>query len=88
MPITGNDSMISGGMGATRRKVHTTSPPHDTSLDSSPTFTKNNPGQNKVKVRKQTQDIAAKAAQRRANLHHKELMSDIGKLVANGLAFF
>ena len=34
---------------------------------------------NKVRLRKQTQDIAARAAQRRANLHHKELMEDMGK---------
>ena len=76
-----NDSLVSGGMGATRRKVHTTSPPRDKAMDLSPTFAKTNPGQNKGKVRKQTQDIAAKAAQRRANLHHRELMSDMGELV-------
>ncbi len=59
----------------TRRKVHTTSPPNDSTAESSPALLKNN----KVKLRKQTQDIAARAAQRRANLHHKELMEDMGK---------
>jgi len=60
---------------ATRRKVHTTSPPDDPLAESSPALLKTN----KVKLRKQTQDIAARAAQRRANLHHKELMEDMGK---------
>jgi hypothetical protein len=60
---------------ATRRKVHTTSPPDDPLVESSPGLLKTN----KVKLRKQTQDIAARAAQRRANLHHKELMEDMGK---------
>jgi len=59
----------------TRRKVHTTSPPNDSTAESSPALLKNN----KVTLRKQTQDIAARAAQRRANLHHKELMEDMGK---------
>jgi hypothetical protein len=58
-----------------RRKVHTTSPPSDSTAESSPALFLNN----KVKVRKQTQNIAARAAQRRANLHHKELMEDMGK---------
>lgn len=61
----------------TRRKVRTTSPPLDQTVDSSPALFKNN----KVRLRKQTQDIAAKAAQRRANLHHKELMEDMGKTI-------
>ncbi|CAF0886482.1 unnamed protein product [Didymodactylos carnosus] len=34
--------------------------------------------QAKGRLRKQTQDIAARAAQRRANLHHRELMEDLG----------
>ncbi len=61
----------------TRRKVHaTTPPPNDlTTESSSPPLPRNN----KVKLRKQTQDIAARAAQRRANLHHKELMEDMGE---------
>jgi hypothetical protein len=46
----------------------------DSTAESSPALLKNN----KVKLRKQTQDIAARAAQRRANLHHKELMEDMG----------
>lgn len=58
-----------GETGTTRRKVHTTSPPND--LPNSTT--------NKINLRKQTQDIAARAAQRRANRHHKELMEDMGK---------
>ena len=63
-----------GENGPTRRKVHTISPSRDSPMVSSPTSYKNNKG----KLRKQTQDIAAKAAQRRANLHHKQLMEDIG----------
>ena len=62
---------------ATRRKVHTTTPPNDPLAESSPGLLKNN----KVKLRKQTQNIAARAAQRRANLHHKELMEDMGKII-------
>ena len=62
---------------ATRRKVRTTSPPLDQTLDSSPALFKSS----KVRLRKQTKDIAAKAAQRRANLHHKELMEDMGKTI-------
>ncbi|CAF0876622.1 unnamed protein product [Rotaria sordida] len=64
--------------GITRRKVHTTSPPNDSTAEASPTLYKNNNVKNKVKLRKQTQNIAARAAQRRANLHHKELMEDMG----------
>jgi hypothetical protein len=60
-----------------RRKVHTTSPPNDSTAESSPALLKSN----KVILRKQTQDIAARAAQRRANLHHKELMEDMGKKI-------
>lgn len=63
---------------ATRRKVRTNSPPLDPTAESSPAFFKNN----KVRLRKQTQDIAARAAQRRANLHHKELMEDMGEKIS------
>ena len=70
-----NDSI--NGHGATRRKVHTTSPPHDTPDEFASIFNKNT--QSKVKFRKQTLDIAAKAAQKRANLHHKQVMEDMGK---------
>jgi hypothetical protein len=77
VPINNNDS-INGG--ATRRQVHTTSPPHDSASELSPLVFKNNPNNSKVKLRKQTRDIAARAAQRRANLHHRELMGgDMGK---------
>jgi len=58
-----------------RRKLHATSPPNDSPGDSSPALMKNN----KIRLRKQTQEIAARAAQRRANLHHKELMEDMGR---------
>lgn len=58
-----------------RRKIQMTSPPNDSSPgESSPALMKNN----KIRLRKQTQEIAARAAQRRANLHHKELMEDMG----------
>jgi hypothetical protein len=73
VPINNGDTI--------RRKVHTTSPPDDSTAESSPAFFKNNPAKSKVKLRKQTQDIAARAAQRRANLHHKELMEDMGKII-------
>ncbi|CAF3504051.1 unnamed protein product [Rotaria sp. Silwood1] len=69
--------------GATRRKVHTTSPPNDSAAEASPTLFKNNNVRNKVKLRKQTQNIAARAAQRRANLHHKELMEDMGSVFSS-----
>jgi len=62
-----------GETGTTRRKVHTTSPPND--LPNSTT--------NKINLRKQTQDIAARAAQRRANRHHKELMEDMGSVFSS-----
>lgn len=62
----------------TRRKVRTNSPPPDQVLESSPGLFKSN----KVRLRKQTQDIAARAAQRRANLHHRELMEDMGKIIS------
>jgi len=73
VPINNGDTTN----GATRRKVHTNSPPNDLIDESSPLFS-NNTGKSKVKLRKQTQNIAARAAQRRANLHHKELMEDMG----------
>ena len=63
-----------GETGATRRKVHTTSPPNEFAADPKSSSTTN-----KINLRKQTQDIAARAAQRRANRHHKELMEDMGK---------
>jgi hypothetical protein len=64
----------------TRRKVHTTTPPpNDSTVELSLALPKNN----KVKMRKQTQDIAARAAQRRANLHHKELMEDMGSVFSS-----
>jgi hypothetical protein len=69
MPLNNGDT--------TRRKVHTNSPPNDSTAESSPLFISNSMN-NKVTLRKQTQNIAARAAQRRANLHHKELMEDMG----------
>ncbi|CAF0766429.1 unnamed protein product [Adineta steineri] len=65
-PINKTDTTI-------RNKTHTISPSNDNL---------HIPINNKVKLRKQTQDIAAKAAQRRANLHHKELMGDMGPVVS------
>jgi hypothetical protein len=63
-----------------RRKVSTTSPQNDSTAESSPAlYSINNNANTKVTLRKQTQSIAARAAQRRANLHHKELMEDMGK---------
>ncbi|CAF0771846.1 unnamed protein product [Rotaria sordida] len=82
VPINTNDMTTGGGGGAANRKVHTTSPPNDSSVEPS-TFFSNNNVKNKAKLRKQTQDIAARAAQRRANLHHKELMEDIGSAFSN-----
>ncbi|CAF1497107.1 unnamed protein product [Adineta steineri] len=73
---------VSLNNGDTRRKGHTTSPPIDWPSASSPAF-RNNTGKDKLDVRKQTQDIAARAAQRRANLHHKELMNDIGPVLSS-----
>ncbi|UJR33083.1 hypothetical protein I4U23_020542 [Adineta vaga] len=70
MPIHKNETS------STRQKTHIIPPPHDLS---------NHPVNNKTKLRKQTQDIAAKAAQRRANLHHKELMEDMGSTVPRDL---
>jgi hypothetical protein len=64
---------------ATRRKVHTTSPTNDITTEFSPLFF-NNSTKSKVKLRKQTQNIAARAAQRKAHLHHQELMEDIGSV--------
>ncbi|CAF0971218.1 unnamed protein product [Adineta ricciae] len=61
-----------------RRKGHTGgSPANDWPSESSPAF-RNHSTRDKMDLRKQTQDIAARAAQRRANLHHKELMEDMG----------
>jgi hypothetical protein len=62
----------------TRRKVHTTSPTNDITAEFSPSFL-NNSNKSKVTLRKQTQNIAARAAQRKAHLHHQELMEDMGK---------
>ena len=77
VPIYNNDTT---GGGPVRRKVHTTTtPPKDSPTESSPMLFKNSNIRNKVKLRKQTQNIAARAAQRRANLHHKELMEDMGE---------
>ncbi|CAF4137460.1 unnamed protein product [Rotaria sp. Silwood2] len=80
VPIYNGDTT---GNGATRRKVHTTSPPNDSATEASPTLYKSNNVRNKVKLRKQTQNIAARAAQRRANLHHKELMEDMGPIFSS-----
>ncbi|CAF0893195.1 unnamed protein product [Adineta ricciae] len=63
MPVTKNETSF------TRSKNHLAPPANDSS---------NHPVNNRTKLRKQTQDIAAKAAQRRANLHHRELMEDMG----------
>ena len=63
MPVTKNETS------STRNKNHLAPPANDSS---------NHPVNNRTKLRKQTQDIAAKAAQRRANLHHRELMEDMG----------
>jgi hypothetical protein len=71
------DVSINNGETATRRKVHTTSPPNDLASES-PLYLQNG-NKSKVKLRKQTQNIAARAAQRRANLHHKEVVEDMGK---------
>mgnify|MGYP001130404783 FL=1 len=69
LPVHQNDSN-------TRRRGRI-SPLADTAPESSPNFLSKST-KNKDQLRKQTQDIAAKAAQRRANLHHKELMQDLG----------
>lgn len=69
--------------GTTRPKAHGTSPTNDLPTDTSPPLFKNNSIRNKVRLRKQTQNIAARAAQRRANLHHKELMEDMGMRLRN-----
>lgn len=71
MPINNGD--------AARRKNYTTATsPNGSTGGSSPAFL-NNSTKNKGTLRKQTQNIAARAAQRRANLHHKEVMEDMGK---------
>ena len=54
------------------------SSPNDSTAASSPAFV-NHPTKGKGTLRKQTQNIAARAAQRRAKLHHQEVMEDIGK---------
>jgi hypothetical protein len=64
------------GTRTTHRKAQLRSPSYDSLTDLS---TNNKQNQNKVKLRKQTKYIAARAAQRRANLHHQELMDDIRK---------
>ncbi|CAF0893479.1 unnamed protein product [Adineta ricciae] len=63
VPVTKNETSF------IRSKNHLVPPANDSS---------NHPLNNRTKLRKQTQDIAAKAAQRRANLHHRELMEDMG----------
>ena len=77
LPLNTGD--VIGGPGATRPKVHTTSPVNDSIVESSGLISNNNM-KNKAKFRKQTKNIAARAAQRRANLHHKELMEEIGMI--------
>jgi hypothetical protein len=57
-----------------RRRVYPTSPVSESTMDLPSKVNGNN---SKVNLRKQTQDIAARAAQRRASRHHKELMDDI-----------
>ncbi|CAF2836546.1 unnamed protein product [Rotaria sp. Silwood2] len=82
VPInTGDMTTGGGGGGGVQRKVHTTTPPNDSSVE--PTLFLNNNVKGKAKLRKQTQDIAARAAQRRANLHHRELMEDMGPVFSN-----
>lgn len=71
------DTPINNG-DVTRRKTHRTTSPNGSTAASSPAFF-NTPVKNKGTLRKQTQNIAARAAQRRANLHHKEVMEDMGK---------
>ena len=73
MPINNPDG--------TRRKTNTTNTsPNGSTGVLSPAFL-NNSTKNKGALRKQTRDIAARAAQRRANLHHKEVMEDMGKKI-------
>ena len=80
------DTPINNG-DPTRRKSYRTSSPNGSTHGSSPAFF-NNPLKNKGKLRKQTQNIAARAAQRRATLHHKELMGDLGKTLIIKIGFF
>ncbi|UJR14088.1 hypothetical protein I4U23_001084 [Adineta vaga] len=75
------DASLANGDG-TRRKGHAGSPANDWPSELSPAF-RNHNGRDKMDLRKQTQDIAARAAQRRANLHHKELMQDIGPALSS-----
>ncbi len=85
VPLNGNGETAATGGGGTRRKAPTTSPTNDSTAESSPALLKNggttttSSNKSKNKLRKQTQDIAARAAQRRANLHHRELMEDMGE---------
>ena len=64
------------GTAASRRKGQTNSPPDEPAIDS---LAKTTAATGKPYLRKQTQDIAARAAQRRATRHHKELMEDMGE---------
>ena len=70
VPLNNNEGAAAAGAG--RRKTRTTSPTNDD-------LSAGLPKTNKTNLRKQTQDIAARAAQRRANRHHRELMEDMGK---------
>jgi len=74
------DMPINNGDAARRKNYTTATSPNGSTGGSSPAFL-NNPTKNKGTLRKQTQNIAARAAQRRANLHHKEVMEDMGKKI-------
>lgn len=68
VPVNGNEA---NNAGVSRRRGQGTSPSNDESNLALPKT-------NKATLRKQTQDIAARAAQRRATRHHRELMEDMG----------
>ena len=64
---------------ASNLKAHTVASPNEYRGDLSPsTAVKSTTVKRRTKMRKQTQDITARAAQRRANIHHRELMEDAG----------
>lgn len=65
-----------------QRKNGPTVSPNGSTAASSPAFM-NNPTKGKGTFRKQTQNIAARAAQRRANLHHREVMEDMGSVYSS-----
>ena len=82
VPVKQSEATASNHTGSERRKDQTVTSPNEYRSELSPTAVKSTTVKRRTKMRKQTQDISARAAQRRANIHHRELMEDPGSSVS------